>query len=74
VDGRAEAVERANGDFIGVVVPAGEHTVSLEFSPTHLAVGRAVTLAGLAVAAALASAAVFLTKRRGARVNAAIRS
>ena len=40
LDGQPVPVERVNGDFLGAVVPAGSHTVRLQFRPVHLAVGR----------------------------------
>jgi len=53
VDREPAAVERVNGDFIGVVVPAGAHTVALRFVPAHLAWGKRISLAGLLVVVAL---------------------
>ncbi len=54
VDARPVPLEQVNGDFIGCVVPAGRHDVALEFRPTHLRVGKAVSLGGLGLALALA--------------------
>ena len=56
VDGRRVAVERVNADFLGCVVPGGAHDVVLQFRPRHLAWGKAISLAGLLVAAGLAIA------------------
>lgn len=47
VDGRPVGLVRANGDFCGVAVPAGDHTVSLAFRPASLRWGRGLTLLGL---------------------------
>jgi hypothetical protein len=47
VDGRPVEVIRTNGDFCGVVVPVGEHSLSFEFRPASLRWGRGVTLLGL---------------------------
>ena len=49
VDGNAEAVVQANGDFMGCLVEAGEHEVSLRFDPASLRWGRWVSLAGAMV-------------------------
>jgi hypothetical protein len=45
VDGRQVPLERVNGDFMGCVVPAGSHLVTLEFRPAHLRWGRIISLA-----------------------------
>ena len=47
VDGRPVDLVRANGDFCGVAVPAGDHTVALAFRPASLRWGRGFTLLGL---------------------------
>jgi len=47
VDGHPRAVLRANGDFLGCVVGAGEHEVVLEFRPQSLRNGRLVSCLGL---------------------------
>lgn len=39
VDGATVPLERVYGDFMGCVVPAGEHAVSFYFSPTSLRLG-----------------------------------
>lgn len=49
VDGRPQAVLRANGDFLGCVVGAGRHEVVLEFRPQSLRNGRLVSCLGLAL-------------------------
>ena len=46
LDGQPVPVERVNGDFLGAVIPAGSHTVRLQFRPVHLAVGRCVSVIG----------------------------
>jgi len=53
VDGRAEAVLRANGKHRAVAVPAGRHAVVLSYHPPNLRLGIALT--ALACAACLAS-------------------
>jgi hypothetical protein len=67
VDGAPASVERINGDFIGAVVPAGVHAVAFEFRPMHLLVGRAISLAGLAIAMVIAVRARALRRRRFSR-------
>jgi hypothetical protein len=64
VDGREEAVLRANGKHRAVPVPAGRHTVQLRYRPPNLRLG--LTLTALAGAAWVAS---FFrqVRREGAR-------
>lgn len=50
VDERTAPVVRANGDFLGVVVPAGRHDVALRFRPASLRGGYALTLLGVVLA------------------------
>jgi hypothetical protein len=64
IDGQPAAVERTYGDFIGCLVPAGEHRVTFTFAPTHRAVGGAISLAGTAVALALIAGTVNLRRSR----------
>ena len=47
IDGAPVDVERVNGDFLGVVVPAGTRAVRLQFRPFHLLMGRFVSVSGL---------------------------
>ena len=47
VDGRAQPVLRANGDFLGCVVHPGEHEVVLEFRPRCVRNGFIVSCLGL---------------------------
>ena len=51
VDGRAEAVLRANGKHRAVAVPAGRHAVVLSYHPPNLRLGIALSV--LACAACL---------------------
>jgi polyisoprenyl-phosphate glycosyltransferase len=55
-------VEAVNGDFMGCVVPAGNHCVRLEFAPRCLAAGKAISLAGLVLTGLLIGLA--LRRRR----------
>ncbi len=47
VDDKTAEVLRADGDFIGIVVPAGNHRIALEFQPESLRLGRLITFLGL---------------------------
>lgn len=60
VDGRSVPVVEVDGAFAGVVVPAGEHRVSLRYEPTYLPQAGALT--ALAICGLLAS--VWLDPRR----------
>ena len=53
VDGAPGAVERVNGDFLGVVVPAGAHSATFRFRPKHLLVGKWLSVVGCVVAFSL---------------------
>jgi len=53
VDEQPTAIIRANGDFLGVVVPAGRHDVTLRFTPPSLRGGWALSLLGLVLAGGL---------------------
>jgi uncharacterized membrane protein YfhO len=57
IDEGAVAVERVNGDFMGAVVPAGRHRVTLTFRPLHLVVGRYLSAGGVLIAVGLLFAA-----------------
>jgi hypothetical protein len=47
VDGRPRSVLRANGDFLGCVIHAGERSVVLRFRPESLHFGRLASCLGL---------------------------
>ncbi len=47
VDGRPIPVTRADGDFMGAVVPAGTHRVRFEFSPRSFRFGLLLSALGL---------------------------
>jgi len=47
VDGEARDLIRVNGDFMGCVVPAGEHTVTFTFSPASFRYGLGLSGLGL---------------------------
>ena len=52
VDGALIPVRRAYGDYMGCVVPAGRHVVSLTFAPASWRYGLWMTAAGVALAVA----------------------
>ncbi|MCG8583235.1 MAG: YfhO family protein [Pirellulales bacterium] len=47
INGQPITVVRTNGDFLGCVVPPGEHLVQLRFEPRSLRIGAIVTFCGL---------------------------
>ena len=62
VDGQPARIHRVYGDFMGVVLEAGGHEVTLHFEPPQLRLGASLTalgLAGTAVGAGLSA------RRRG---------
>lgn len=68
VDGERVPLVRANGLFSGLVVPVGEHRVTLAYRPASLRWGLLLT--GLASAVLLAGTAVELRRRRRRRIEA----
>ena len=46
IGGQAASVLRVNGDFMGCVVPPGEHRIAFQFDPDSLCVGKWLSLAG----------------------------
>ena len=62
IDGVPVRVERVNGDFLGCVVPAGEHVATFMFRPRHLGIGKGISLGGV-----LAAVVVALFGRRSRR-------
>ncbi len=74
IDGTPAAVERVNGDFLGCVVPAGSHTVAFDFCPAVLPLGKALSLAGTAVALVIAGVAgLGVLRARHLRLLASVR-
>ncbi len=49
VDGKIAPLYQADGLFRGVIVPAGEHEVTFEFSGNSYKIGRTISLIGLLV-------------------------
>ncbi len=47
IDGQIALILRVNGDFQGLVVPAGAHEIRLQFSPESLKFGRIASGCGL---------------------------
>jgi uncharacterized membrane protein YfhO len=54
VDGHAEPVLLADGALRGIAVPAGRHTVEMEYSPASIRWGSAVSLLAFLSLAAIA--------------------
>ena len=53
VDGAETPIYRTNYLFRGVVVPAGQHTVTFEYRPTSVLLGAAISAAALLLSAGL---------------------
>lgn len=49
IDERPAELEKINGDFLGCVVPAGNHQIRFEFDPKSLFWGKILSLGGLAI-------------------------
>ena len=47
LDGDETKLIRVNGDFMGVLAPAGRHEIRLEFRPESLRIGRLLSCFGL---------------------------
>ncbi len=65
IDDRVGETERVNGDFLGVVVPPGRHTVRATFAPPGMRVGGTLTL-GSAMLLMLVGLRLFASYRRSA--------
>ncbi len=61
VDGEPAPIVQTYGDFMGIVVPKGEHGVELLFSPDSVRTGRVLTVIGLALSVALSLSALRTT-------------
>ena len=59
IDGRAAAVTRVNGDFLGCVVKSGRHEVALVFDPASARVGRWASASGLVVCLSMLAAGLI---------------
>ena len=70
IDGRPATKMRVYGDFLGCVVPAGKHRVSLVFSPPSVRLGLLTTIAGLAITL---GAALWLGRRPLSQADVDIR-
>jgi hypothetical protein len=70
VDGHPSRIVHANHAFLGVFVPAGQHTIKLAYLPQSFVIGRAITFGTLALIG-LAIALRILMKRRGRQVSSA---
>jgi uncharacterized membrane protein YfhO len=69
VDGNSVAIHRVNYGFRGVVVPAGRHTVEMEYEPASFQVGLFLSLAAAAALAAW-GAALYVRSRSSAAAMA----
>jgi hypothetical protein len=67
VDGQPVPVLRVNGDFLGCLVPAGEHRVEWVFSPRSLMVGRLLSGCGLGLLGLFVCGSWGLNRRAAAR-------
>ena len=63
VDGKSAEIVTADAAFMGVAVPAGEHTVKFRFQPNHLEIGMVLAAVGVLLAASL----LFAEYRRRSR-------
>ncbi|HJV08206.1 MAG TPA: YfhO family protein, partial [Acidimicrobiales bacterium] len=68
VDGKDTGIVAVDGALIGVFVPPGDHTVTLDYLPRTFLAGGAVTAAAL-LAAGLAFALPPDRRRRPGRVD-----
>ena len=66
-DGTPVRLLRVNGDFLGCRVPSGHHRTDLNFQPLSLRRGAILSLAGLALTAAVASSARW-SRSRSSRI------
>ncbi len=53
IDGQMANAIRANGDFLGVAVPAGNHEIQWKFRPLSLQIGRILSGIGLSLIGAM---------------------
>ena len=67
VDGIEGIVERVNADFLGAVVPAGEHEVELMFWPRYRSLGGPISIAGAVLCGLLGAVSWFF--RRASRIR-----
>jgi len=63
VDGRPAPIHRADDLFRGVSLPPGRHGVAFLFRPRSCTIGRAVSLAAIAVVALILTATALRTRR-----------
>ncbi len=65
IDGQAATIYRANLAFQAVEFPAGDVTITLEYTPTGLEVGLILTLGSIFGAVAIIAVDLFLTSPLG---------
>lgn len=71
IDGRETPILRANYGFRALVVPAGTHTITMDFTDPAFRTGRMVSIASYGLIALVLVAGFLLGRRRGAPVAAA---
>jgi hypothetical protein len=71
IDGRPVPVMRVNRDFLGCVVEAGTHRVTLDFHPFSLRLGKVLSTLGLGLLCAQWVVATCVVRRALARQTAA---
>jgi hypothetical protein len=69
VDGAPADVVRVYGDFIGCVVPAGEHDVEFVFAPASYDIGLSLSLAGLVLMGAATALLLCRDRARAGRMT-----
>ncbi len=65
MDGEPAPIHRVNYGFRGVQVPGGRHTVAMRYEPASFRVGLFVSLAALALLAAVGANALLLSVGQG---------
>jgi hypothetical protein len=66
IDDRPADIVRADHTFRGVVVPAGEHTVTFSYEPTQLRIGFVIYLVGMVLLVGYGVFAIVRSRRRTA--------
>ncbi len=64
-DGRALAVQKLDGLFVGAVIPPGTRTIVVNYWPSDLTAGFAVALAAITLLGVLSAAELTRLRRRG---------
>ena len=64
VDGKPQAVYRADFNLIGVPLPAGSHTIELKFHDAAISTGTVITLLALLLAIGALAGGIVVDRRR----------